>query len=598
MQITSQTMQITAQGLMGIQKATLNLEPGKVVEVAGPNASGKTSLATICQALFTQTANPLGVPAPERKNWYLRDGEGEGEGTLLIQTGDGDGEIIWRPAAGTVESPLKAGLCHPESVGVVDFTARRGPKERAGLLHDILLPSPDVIMSQLGDELKDVFGIREAPGVEADRKNGTDLEGVIRLINTKGWKAAEEVYAERARHLKRQWSDITGRNHGVRIAADWLPDDWLAEYDGLTVSEMETEIARQRDALNTLHRVDAVTEQEIADLEHLASQVDSLQEDLTDARRSLQDNDADAAPILQLQSERQADRRAILARKGDLQEVKHLTCPHCGGAVILNAAGELEIFDPDRAEEDLQKQRDDLHGQQVACEKELADLQTRLDRIHGQRDETSRARTIIENELEKAAAARKRLAGVAVDDGEQRQRQIAEAEEEIEKSRKIIDLIKARKTTQEQHASIQQYTRIAGALGTNGVRGKMLTKKLGILNAGLKAVAQVTGWPTITVTAKGDIAYGDRPAPLCSESEQWRIQAALQLTIAAMTKDPVVVLDRGDLLDAANREALKKVLPRVAAGKQPLAVLLCSTEAPEYDGWTQHTIQEGVLETA
>ena len=49
---------------------------------------------------------------------------------------------------------------------------------------------------------------------------------------------------------------------------------------------------------------------------------------------------------------------------------------------------------------------------------------------------------------------------------------------------------------------------------------------------------------------------------MCSESERWRAQAAIQLTLGAITCSKVVVLDRGDLLDAPNRA-------RAGEGRQP-----------------------------
>ena len=60
---------------------------------------------------------------------------------------------------------------------------------------------------------------------------------------------------------------------------------------------------------------------------------------------------------------------------------------------------------------------------------------------------------------------------------------------------------------------------------------------------------------------------GDRPVALCSESERWRAQAALQLTLAAMTDSKVVVLDRADLLDASNRQGLVRALERVTGAQ-------------------------------
>ena len=90
--------------------------------------------------------------------------------------------------------------------------------------------------------------------------------------------------------------------------------------------------------------------------------------------------------------------------------------------------------------------------------------------------------------------------------------------------------------------------------------------------------------------------WGGRPIQLCSESEKWRAQAAIQLTLAAMTGSQAVVLDRADLLDADNREGLVRAVKRVS-GKTGIAVLLCSTGTANGSApWKQVTIEGGTTQ--
>ena len=60
--------------LLGIERAAIDLEPGQIVEVVGPNASGKTSLAVCAQAVLARESNPLGLSAADAKRNYPHDG--------------------------------------------------------------------------------------------------------------------------------------------------------------------------------------------------------------------------------------------------------------------------------------------------------------------------------------------------------------------------------------------------------------------------------------------------------------------------------------------------------------------------------------------
>ena len=123
----------------------------------------------------------------------------------------------------------------------------------------------------------------------------------------------------------------------------------------------------------------------------------------------------------------------------------------------------------------------------------------------------------------------------------------------------------------------------------------MLADGMRKLNGGLVVIASASGWPLTTV-GEGTCAVfvGDRPVALCSESEKWRGQAAIQMTLGAITGSKAVVLDRGDILDACNRAGLVAAVNRVAS-KTGMAVLLCSTGTPQPDApWQQVAIHDGV----
>ena len=51
-------MRLAIENTLGIISAEIEIEPGGIVEVVGPNASGKTSLAVCAQAVLARDSNP------------------------------------------------------------------------------------------------------------------------------------------------------------------------------------------------------------------------------------------------------------------------------------------------------------------------------------------------------------------------------------------------------------------------------------------------------------------------------------------------------------------------------------------------------------
>ena len=67
-------MKLQIERTLGIINAEIDLEPGRIVEVVGPNASGKTSIAVCAQAVLARESNPLGLSAADAKRSYPHDG--------------------------------------------------------------------------------------------------------------------------------------------------------------------------------------------------------------------------------------------------------------------------------------------------------------------------------------------------------------------------------------------------------------------------------------------------------------------------------------------------------------------------------------------
>ena len=566
-------MKLMIQNLLGVKHAEIDLDG--IVEVVGPNASGKSSLATCAQALLAHEQNPLGVPAPQAARVYLRDGEDEGLAEI-------EG-VEWRPGKGLTVTDGALPLSRPEAVGLVDFTAKRGEKERLESLQSALLPEASEIIDAVRERLMSYMPAR-------------DVEGLLEIIEERGFDAAAEIYAERGREAKRQWQDIAGRTYGAKVASDWRPDGWLADMDAMTTQQAEEAVTAAREQLAALNLVQAVSEAEAQQATEAKGDLPGLQSALKIAEDKAQvvRADMDGLPL-------RAAASAVKAAELELAGLRVLSnvrpyqsCPHCQGAVVVSSGGLLEGYDEARAERDCEQAKAEAGKMQ----RELGDLV----REQGALQETEQAfkghlRTAGNefSEARTALAVAEKLAqnaGAEVDTADRRAG-LMQVEQAMDDAKRVSGMVSAEARAAELSETIARYIEIVRALGPKGVRSKMMKAGLGRLNQGLSIIGKVATWPTVEVGDKGAAMWDGRPVQLCSASEQWRAQAAIQLTLAAMTGSQAVVLDRADLLDSRNREGLVRAVKRVS-GKTGIAVLLCSTGVVNGSApWEQVTIVGG-----
>ena len=570
-------MKLKIENLLGVKRAEIDLDG--IVEVVGPNASGKSSLATCAQALLAHEQNPLGVPAPLAARVYLRDGEDEGLAEI-------EG-VEWRPGNGLTITNGAVPLSRPEAVGLVDYTGKRSEKERLESLQSALLPDVSEIIDAIRERL--------LPYIPKQ-----DVDGLLDMIGERGFDAAGAVYAERGREAKRQWQDISGRSYGVKIASDWRPDGWLVDMDAMTTQQGEEAVTAAREALAALHQVQAVTEAEAQQAAEAKAALPGLQAALQavwDKALTIR-ADLEGLPL-------DAARRAVNDAQSKITELRsratyeqtHLSCPHCQREIVMGSDGVLQQYDEeadrlDRAQAKVMAV--EVEGVLSERVREHDELQETVQKQQG----WLRTADHLSSEAKTALAVAEKLAknvGAEVDTADRRA-DLMQAEQGADDAKRISRMVSAEVRAAELAQTIARYAEIVRAIGPQGVRSKMMEVGLKRLNSGLAIISGVTGWPFVEVSDRGTVIWGNRPIQLCSASEQWRAQAAIQLTLAAMTGSKAVVLDRADLLDAVNRDGLVRAVERVV-GKTGIAVLLCSTGLVNaYAPWEQVAIEGGTTE--
>lgn len=227
-----------------------------------------------------------------------------------------------------------------------------------------------------------------------------------------------------------------------------------------------------------------------------------------------------------------------------------LPCPHCGGLVIYT-------------------RRENSSDHQLV----------QFDAEPSAADELPQC----EGEMQKAVMAR----GTARDQLQAIQRHADQVE----------DASRIETQALQAHESVKKWSKLAEALGPDGIPGELLTEVLEPLNEHLRVAAVNTGWPQVRVKADMAIFCGDRWYPLLSESERWRADAMLAEAISSFGDLGILILDRLDVLQPKLRKTALKWLSGIKDRYQ-LVVLFATMESDQVGirgGIHFHQLQAGRL---
>ena len=569
-------MQIEIKNFMGIESAIIPLS-NKPLAVIGPNAIGKSSIWLAIAGLLSRNTNPMGLSAVSGKP-YIHDDHDQGEVALIE---DGLTLRQWTLLEQGIRVMPEAETDALKHVlGLTDFI-KANPAERVQAWEECFLPPNKELVAMIGTELHELIA-EEAV-----------VEDVLRELELQPWVDVCKTYESKRREIKRQWEDYTGARYGIEKATTWTPRGWKSEWDHVTVAEANTRLEEWREALRMLQGVQMIQEtdaeraaeakEEIPDLEkHVEILIGDLEAAKQQARIHQKDYDA-------IRNQGIAA-KTTLANHDSTQPKQEETvpCPACSEALVIGAGRKLFraadgaafqsiLSSWNTVRGQMQHELDDLRerGREILVEKQPVDVEVAA--LHEKHIAAGRRLHVCR------AAAKK---GDGQVETEEVRRHLSEAEQAVDDAKVAGNMIENMVSARNAHVSVLSYDAIAKALGPAGIRSRAIQGNLGDLERYLAEIADVSGWPQVSLGKTYEVKIGRRFGKLSSESEQWRANFMLQCAIALVKKEPRVLVDRGDILlmDAKSARQLWRLGNRMAEmGVYPI---VCATgtiqDTPEF----------------
>lgn len=243
-----------------------------------------------------------------------------------------------------------------------------------------------------------------------------------------------------------------------------------------------------------------------------------------------------------------------------------LSCPHCGAEVAIRRRDGFTVLVPWNGKADKEAataaraKAEAAQGEAEKRHEEMVRAEVALKQAEAAHKEAEAAFY----ELAKPASD---AAGADVDG----------AREATQQARRDREMWRAWRGATQAAARVGVYTALAAQLGPDGIRAEVMRRKLNELNGELREICTAAGWQIAEVGDTFGIYYAGRPLAMCSESEQWRAAAALQVAIARREKSAAVILDRADVLDGGGRSGLLKMLLKL---RMP-ALVAMTANAPD-----------------
>lgn len=520
------SLKITAKNFRGLRHAEVTADP--LILATGTNAQGKSSLAQAVAACLTGRAIEESFELRKADiKMLVRDGSTVA--TIDIVNAEGSAKMTYPDAKlQTFGDAPRASLFAAGLASIPTLPA----KERAAALAPYMKATPTY---------EDLRAAAAANGFE-DKA----AQQCWAAIERDGWDGVLKSVEDRRAQSRATWEQVTGESFGSQKAQTWLPDGWQNDLLGdITVEALTDAVEQARAAVDAAVGGRAV---EVHDIERA---------------RALAD---DGALRLQQLDEAKNAVEALKREKASVEEQKYkapaphnfapLECPHCGGKIRLASV-------PNRPYGEKLEKAVEIPEEENKRRRTLtAELDGKLSNVQGRLAAAQRNLTIAEERCAESTAMRDKLAADAgIDEN-------AATEEEAARSRlreAETNLIRFKRKTEAEQAyrrwdANDKFAKVLSN-GPDGLRAKKLAEATLLFNSQILApVCQAAQWGKVEITEDFRVTLDGRVFPLLSDSDQLRVKIVLQVAMAKIDGSSMIVVDRAEALDGANKKKLFMML--------------------------------------
>ncbi|MGZ8220007.1 MAG: AAA family ATPase [Methylobacter sp.] len=554
--------QILINNLVGIKHADITLSP--VTMLCGDNGAGKSSIGAAIRMALTGDVERITL----KKNIAeLAHNRAKDYGSKVTM---GEAEYSFGKMYGNKHLPSSADRRLYEIV----TGATKLAEASSDYLQKLIIDLSGISLT--ADEVK-------------KRLSGHDQGNVDRLLPfiRKSFDEAETEAKKQATGARAVWKSVTGETYGENKAADWKAE------------QPETDTAR-RDEL--VAELDFISTQ-IAQLKTLKTEQETTNNELSKRIAKRDGHKANADKLTEYQDLLNAAELALDEHKASIERLEGLAsgtpepikypCPCCDKALMWHN-GKLEAWSHEGKAPDLEAK--------TALKALIESLDSRIANVNRRKKDVETANTdkLFADELDREIGDQVPfdISDIAKQLND-KQRTYTDLNAELTNINVAINKAAGAEaktiTAQTHHKDVLAWSKLAEEMALDGLRKQLISMAVGKINDVLNSFS---GVPLVRIGNDMKVTLDDRSYYLLSESEQWRVNTILSLSIAIISDLKFSVIDRFDVLHVSSRPSFLRLFAELTNSGRMNTIILCATlkESPKLpEPFSVYWIENGMV---